>query len=191
LPHGHSLLKAKFCNTDGEGNQFLFGQRYNDFLTKPTIHKLKLMLKVFLIFSLTSLLHDAAKIRVIDADLQSIKDKLLTLLSKGEYYDILEKLQQIEGNYGHLAVDKRTPSFFNIKGVALHSLFKHELAIEEFKSAVKFYPNETRAWINLGDSYQVQQQIPEAIKSFEFAWRIGDMSAGSRLLSAKGWSNDW
>lgn len=129
--------------------------------------------------------------KIIDVDLQVLKDRLILSLTKGEFHDILNELNGLERKYGNLAIDNRVPSFFNIKGVALHGLFDHKLAVVAFRDAVKFYPNETRAWINLGDTYQVLLEIPDAIKSFEKAWEIGDLSAASRLLAAKGWSNSW
>ncbi|CAM9505407.1 unnamed protein product, partial [Ectocarpus fasciculatus] len=63
---------------------------------------------------------------------------------------------------------------YTFRGVALHSLRDTQGAETAFAEGVKYFPNDTRAWINLSR-----------------ASALGDKAATSRLLKAKGWVDSY
>ena len=128
---------------------------------------------------------------IVDVDLTNLKNNLMQLVDDGAFHEVLTALREIEDLYGHLAVDKKMPSLFSIQGVAYAGLFEHNKTVESFQNAVKYYPKELRAWINLGETYQMSLEIPKAIKAFYAACELGDESSLIRVLSAKGWATDW
>jgi len=58
---------------------------------------------------------------------------------------------------------------WNIKGIILNALGKHDEALLSFQESVKINPDYYHAWINMGKSLREKNLLDEAIKSFEKA----------------------
>ena len=151
--------------------------------------RIKLILLLVSLTFYVSLFADV--IDIVDVDLTTLKNKLTKLIEDGDFHEVLSQLQDIEDIYGHLIVDRKTPSLFCIQGVAYAGLFEHQRTVQSFENAVKYYPQELRAWINLGETHQMSINIPKAIEAFNAACNLGDESSIIRVLSAKGWAAEW
>ena len=120
-----------------------------------------------------------------------IRQKLHDLTSTGRMNDVIAYLNEVEKFYGTLLIDDVIPSLYSYKGVALYNGLRLQEAEEALKLAVKYYPKETRAWINLGELQVQTFKLNDASDSFNAALRAGDMSALPRALRTKGWSAAW
>jgi predicted O-linked N-acetylglucosamine transferase (SPINDLY family) len=83
------------------------------------------------------------------------------------------------------------PSLYNYKGVALHNAQQLEESEKAFAEGLLYFPTDTRSLLNLGEARTQLFKLDEAIDVFERAEALGEASALSKLLRAKGWSASW
>lgn len=67
------------------------------------------------------------------------------------------------------------------RGIAFYGLKQMESAEVAFSEAIENYPNDTRAWLNLGESQTLNLKFDKAIVSYTEAYKLGDRLAISRL----------
>jgi hypothetical protein len=75
--------------------------------------------------------------------------------------------------------------------VALHGLNRIAEAEIVFHQATKYFPNDVRAWLNLGEMQNLNLKFNLSVISFERAYNEGGHFALARLLAAKGWCTSW
>ena len=107
----------------------------------------------------------------------------------GLFYFILNEIL-VEFNFsmyisGTLVLDDQMPSFYTYRGVAAHHLQDVDRTEAAFRNGTKAFPNDHRAWINLGETCIHQFKMDEAIEAFSQAWALGEASTPYRLLKAK------
>ncbi len=122
-----------------------------------------------------------------------IRSRALKLFNEGKMGEVLSYLSVVEKMFaGSLDIgDGIIPSLYAYRGVALYNSQRLEEANAAFKSAVQLYPGDTRAWINLGESYLQRFLLDEAIAAYSAAYAHGDPLAASHILKARGWANSW
>ena len=87
---------------------------------------------------------------------EEIRSDIVQLYNNGQFNDLVYYLDAIEKearfNYS-LVIDKRVPSLYSYRGVALasHVFRDKDGAVKAFENATFHYPNDTRSWINLGN----------------------------------------
>ncbi len=122
----------------------------------------------------------------------TIMTNLQVLTQHGRVLDVLEYCDEIEDEFGTLSFAPNiSPSVYTYKGVALYTIQRMNESEAQFLTAVSKNPNETRAWINLGEIQVQTFRLSESIYSFERAFQLGDFSTLPRIVRAKGWSMDW
>lgn len=125
-------------------------------------------------------------------DTVSIMNGLQVLTQHGRVLDVLAFCDEIEDEFGTLAIEPNiSPSIYTYKGVALYQLQRMNDSEKQFLTAISKNPNETRAWINLGEIQVQTFRLTESIHSFEKAFLLGDLTTLPRIVRAKGWSMDW
>ena len=89
----------------------------------------------------------------------------------GRLKDIIVYLDEIEEKHGTLLLDNQLPSLYIYKGVAYYSARDKQYEAEQtFKQAVKYFPHETLAWMNLGEiQTQVQKYLKRPIETSHLA----------------------
>ena len=141
----------------------------------------------FLAFSSCQLVNELP----ITASPNEMRLYLDELSKQGRIMDTINYLQKVERHYGHLKLDNSMPSLYSFLGVALYAAKRLDEAISTFQKAVKIYPNETRAWINLGEIQVQKFQLNEAENSFTRGFKLGEYAALPRIVRTKGWSTSW
>lgn len=106
-------------------------------------------------------------------------------------YELLTYLDSVEVLYGNLLIDANLPSLYSYRGVALHNTQRLDDAEIAFQTGLLYFPNDTRSLLNLGEARTQLFKLDLAIEAFEKAEQLGEETALSRLLRAKGWSCDW
>ena len=122
---------------------------------------------------------------------EKIRVILSNHLNTGKINDLLSYLDSIEELYGNLLIDANLPSLYGYRGVALHNSQRLEESEASFVESLIYFPNDTRSLLNLGESRTQLFKLDLAIESFERAELLGEATALSRLLRAKGWSSSW
>eukprot|EP01041_Mallomonas_annulata_P007977 gene7977-16327_t len=122
---------------------------------------------------------------------ENIRNKVTLLYEAGRSKDLLEYLSRVERFRGDLNIDGRLPSLYNYRGIAFHNSQQLEQAEDSFKRAIKQNKNDTRSWLNLGETQSHMFKLYDSINSFQMAAQLGDKQALSRLIKAKGWSASW
>lgn len=130
-------------------------------------------------------------LKITTDEIKGIRAHADILLNKGQIQDLLEFLNNIEEKYGGLDIDFELPSLHNYRGVAYHNAQMLVEAENSFLSAVTQNPKDTRSWINLGETRGVLFKLDAAIEAYNVAVSLGEMTALSRLLRVKGWTNSW
>ena len=120
-----------------------------------------------------------------------IRNVLSVHLSNGRHIDILTLLDQVEQAYGTLLIDHNTPHLYIFRGVALHSTQRLAEAAIAFEEGLKYFPNDTRCLINLGEAQSQLFHLDKAADAFVRAEALGDKYALVRLLKTKGWADSW
>ena len=120
-----------------------------------------------------------------------IRNVLSVHLSNGRHIDILTLLEQVEQAYGTLLIDRNTPHLYIFRGVALHSTQRLAEAAVAFEEGLKYFPNDTRCLINLGEAQSQLFHLDKAADAFVRAEALGDKFALVRLLKTKGWADSW
>ena len=120
-----------------------------------------------------------------------IRNVLSVHLSNGRHIDILTLLDQVEQAYGTLLIDHNTPHLYIFRGVALHSTQRLAEAALAFEEGLKYFPNDTRCLINLGEAQSQLFHLDKAADAFVRAEALGDKYALVRLLKTKGWADSW
>lgn len=120
-----------------------------------------------------------------------IRAYLDRLSKEGRIMDTIEYLTELKSHYGHLFIDDKLPSLYSFLGVALYTAKRLEESITTIKEGLQKYPNETRAWINLGEIQIQKFYLNDAAESFTNAFRQGEYSALPRIIRTKGWSLSW
>jgi tetratricopeptide (TPR) repeat protein len=72
-------------------------------------------------------------------------------LNSGRVNDLLSYLAAVERKYNTLLIDDRLPSLYNYLGVALSHAQRPEEAQVAFMEGLKYFPNDTRSMLNLGE----------------------------------------
>lgn len=73
-----------------------------------------------------------------------------------------QALKQVKDDEGENAA-----LIYNALGYAYFAQEQYDLAIRNYKEALKIYPGYTTAMNNLGHSYERKQQIPQALELYE------------------------
>lgn len=120
-----------------------------------------------------------------------VREHVNKLNERSRYLDMVKYLDDLEDEYGNLVFDNYLPSLYTFRGVAYHSLRDTSGAERAFEEGVKYYPTDTRAWINLGETRTHLFKTDLAIEAFSRASELGDKAATSRLLKAKGWADSY
>jgi tetratricopeptide (TPR) repeat protein len=121
----------------------------------------------------------------------NIRTILYELTERGKINDIIKYLEEVQKSYGTLLIDKKLPSLYSFKGVALYNSLETEKAEKTFQLAVKYFPQDSRAWMNLGEIQIQIFKLREAIYSFDMAKKYGEYSAITKLLRTIGWCTMW
>jgi tetratricopeptide (TPR) repeat protein len=82
---------------------------------------------------------------------QEIRKIVDTYLNSGRINDLLSYLSAIEQEYHTLLIDDKLPSLYNYLGVALSNAQRPEDAQVAFMEGIKYFPNDTRTMLNLGE----------------------------------------
>ena len=122
---------------------------------------------------------------------ERIRAHIQELNQRSRYVDMVKTLDELETKYGTLVFDNYLPSLYTFKGVALHSMRDTEGAEKAFEKGAEQFPNDSRAWINLGETRTHLFKTNLAIEAFSRASALGDQAATSRLLKAKGWVDSY
>lgn len=122
---------------------------------------------------------------------KQIRNTVSKHLENGRINDLLSYLNSVEKLYGSLLIDSSLPSLYNYKGVALHNSQQLEESESAFLEGLKYFPTDTRSLLNLGETRTQLFKLDQAIEVFERAEALGETSALSKLLRAKGWSASW
>lgn len=117
---------------------------------------------------------------------------MLQLLNEGRLRDVVNKLNRYEAQHGNLILsDGLFPSLYSVLAVALHGLRDLNATETVLQNGILHYPNETRLWINLGETYLALMKLSDAEVAFEKALSLEDKFALTRLLAAKTWRSSW
>jgi predicted O-linked N-acetylglucosamine transferase (SPINDLY family) len=127
----------------------------------------------------------------ITANVNEIRRYLDELSQQGRIIDIISYMQKVEKHYGTLKLDENMPSLYSFLGVSLYSAKRLDEAIATFKKGLAIFPNETRAWLNLGEIQVQKFLLNEAEESFTKGFRLGEYAALPRIIRTKGWSLSW
>jgi predicted O-linked N-acetylglucosamine transferase (SPINDLY family)/predicted SAM-dependent methyltransferase len=127
----------------------------------------------------------------LNAHPTEIRQYLDGLSKQGKVVDIVNYLEKLERFHGTLNLDNQLPSLYSFLGVSLYTVKRTDEAIDVFQKAVSIFPNETRAWINLGEIQIQKFYLNDAIYSFTKAFHLGEYSALPRIIRTKGWSLNW
>lgn len=138
------------------------------------------------------LLSSQAQVRVSTNDSpEKIRGQVSTHMESGMTNEVLCYLDSVEVLYGNLLIDANLPSLYSYRGVALHNAHRLNDAEIAFQTGLLYFPNDTRSLLNLGEARTQLFKLDYAIEAFEKAEQLGEESALSRLLRAKGWTCDW
>lgn len=88
-------------------------------------------------------------------------DKKLFVQSMGLFQKALKVDKDIEPENKAL--------IHNAMGYAYFAQEQYDIAIRQYKEALKFYPEYVTAFNNLGNVYEKKQMIPQAVESYESA----------------------
>jgi hypothetical protein len=93
---------------------------------------------------------DISQLNKINSTL--IREDVKIFISSGKYPELLLYLDDIEAKLGHLIIDQNLPTLYSYRGIAYasHTSRNHEKASEAFQISTSFFPNDNRAWLNLG-----------------------------------------
>lgn len=80
-----------------------------------------------------------------------LRQQVSVLTSKGDYVSVIQLLEDVNKTFGTLHLDDVTPSFYSFMGVALYNVQRVIDAQKALEKATELFPNETRAWVNLGE----------------------------------------
>lgn len=139
-------------------------------------------LLAILIFSVIYVLREVIKTRKQESTFSRLQDKLKK--EKGtaeEYYELgslyLDKklfVQSISLLQRALKVDKKLPAenqalIHNAMGYAYFAQEQYDIAIRQYKEALKLYPEYVIAFNNLGNVYEKKQMIVKAVETYKEA----------------------
>jgi tetratricopeptide (TPR) repeat protein len=122
---------------------------------------------------------------VSPAEAKLIRATVLEMQDRSRYADMVKYFDDLEAKYGSLVFDPYLPSMYNYRGVALHQVQDFQGAEQAFLDGVTVFPNDTRTWINLGETRVHQFRLDLAVDAFRQAMMLGDGTAASRMLKAK------
>ena len=136
-------------------------------------------LLAILVFAAIYILREVIKTRKQESTFSRLQSKLKK--EKGtaeEYYELgslyLDKklfVQSISLLEKALKVDKKLPSenqalIHNAMGYAYFAQEQYDIAIRQYKEALKFYPKYVIALNNLGNVYEKKQMIVKAVETY-------------------------
>lgn len=125
------------------------------------------------------------------AEAAEIRRKADEYSNQGAYSALLAFLHDVEKKYGTLQLDNKPPSLYSYEGISYHSMHRQEDAVVSFEKATLAYPNDSRAWINLGEQRSQIFRLNEAVDAYEVARKIGDPAVLPRLLRVMTWAGIW
>jgi predicted O-linked N-acetylglucosamine transferase (SPINDLY family) len=122
-----------------------------------------------------------------------IRAYAIGMFDAGRHADMLAYLNEVEQLLGNLAIDNTVPSLYSYRGVALagHSGSNNRGAVEAFKNATAFYPDDAKSWMNLGEASMYIYDMDVAENAFLRAQSLGSVEASARLLAVKAWILSW
>lgn len=142
-------------------------------------------LLAILIFAAVYILREVIKTRKQESTFSRLQNKLKK--EKGtaeEYYQLgslyLDKklfVQSVSLLQKALKVDKKLPAenqalIHNAMGYAYFAQEQYDIAIRQYKEALKFYPQYVIAFNNLGNVYEKKQMIVKAVETYKAALKI-------------------
>ena len=142
-------------------------------------------LLAILVFAAIYILREVIKTRKQESTFSRLQNKLKK--EKGtaeEYYELgslyLDKklfVQSVSLLRKALKVDKKLPAenqalIHNAMGYAYFAQEQYDIAIRQYKEALKFYPEYVIAFNNLGNVYEKKQMISKAVETYKKALKI-------------------
>jgi tetratricopeptide (TPR) repeat protein len=142
-------------------------------------------LLAILVLAAIYILREVIKTRKQESIFSRLQDKLKK--GKGtaeEYYELgslyLDKklfVQSISLLQKALKADKQLPAenqalIYNAMGYAYFAQEQYDIAIRQYKEALKFYPEYVIAFNNLGNVYEKKQMIVKAVETYQEALKF-------------------
>jgi Flp pilus assembly protein TadD len=121
---------------------------------------------------------DEAFQNVVTEISRTIKDLLISLKTKEEWYDEGKTLRNLKRYEEALAafeqairLDPNHAVYYNEKGLALYDLKRYEEALAAFEQAIRLDPNHSTYHNNKGNTLNILKRYEEALIAFEQAIR--------------------